>query len=451
MIKVITKNEKDFFLRAAFNENNLNADVIKKQNTITEFLDKREAVIFLGDKDQFTFEKMKKVAQTLAKSNRCFQVDVKTFVSKNVDEKQVVTLITEEYILENGDVFTMKTNKKEEKNDLNLLNLSDEGKNAFETSKFETEARNWTRSLQIMPPNILNSENYAQKLEDEFKKIENVSVKVLNKKDIEDLKMGLLLGVNAGSSHEPRVVIVEYSGNPSSKEKTVMVGKGIMFDSGGYSIKVGKFMQGMKFDMSGTAIVAGAMKIIAKNKPKANVSIVMPLTDNKIGANGQTTDVVNTSMNGKTVEINNTDAEGRLILADAITYSVRNLKATKLIDVATLTGAIIFALGDTYAGVWTTSDEDWNKFSKAANTKGELVWRLPFHNNYIEWMKKSKIADIKNTDYSGRGGGSSSAAMFLKEFTEDIPFIHLDVAGTAEIGENPTAVLVKTLAEFVND
>jgi leucyl aminopeptidase len=201
-----------------------------------------------------------------------------------------------------------------------------------------------------MPPNILNSIEYAKKLKNEFSNFKNVDVKVLKKDEIKKLKMGLLLGVNRGSEYEPRIVVVEYKGNPKSKEKIVYIGKGIMFDSGGYSLKPSLHIKGMKYDMSGTAIVAGAMKIIINNKPKVNVSIVMPLTDNMIGTKAQTVDSVQTSMSGKTVEINNTDAEGRLILADAITYSIRKLKATKIVDVATLTGAIVVALGAAYTG-----------------------------------------------------------------------------------------------------
>lgn len=449
MIKITTKNKTQFVLKAAFDEKGLNKDVIKKVNTITEFISKREAVIFLGKKADFNKDTLISAAKLLAKTKRDLQIDVKTFITKNVNEAEVVTAITENYIYINGEVYTLKTKKKEEPSNINLINVTANGKKIFVTAKKETEVRNWARSFQVMPPNKLNSVNYADTLKKEFTKIKNVSVKVLNKKQIEELKMGLLLGVNRGSEYDARVVVLEYKGDPSSKEKTVLVGKGIMFDAGGYSIKTGKFMQGMKYDMSGTAIVAGAMKLIADNKPKQNISVVMPLTDNMIGTKAQTVDSVQTSMNGMTVEVNNTDAEGRLVLADAITYSVRKLKATRIIDVATLTGAILVALGHTYVGAWATDDKDWAKFAKAADAKGESVWRMPLHNDFIKYMKGSKIADLKNTDYTGMGG-SITAAMFLKEFTEGVPYIHLDVAGTADVNDESTGVMIKTLAEFVN-
>ena len=449
MIKNTTLKKTNFVLEAAFDEKSLNKAIIKKENVITELVESNKAFIFLGKKRDFNKDKMTKVAKSISKPNRDYEIDIKTFVTKDVPEGTIVRLLVEEHLLVNNNVFTMKTNKKAKEATVNLFNLTKVGKEEFKIAKEETDVRNWARSFQIMPPNVLNSENYADMLKEEFSKIKNVSVKVLNKKQIETLKMGLLLGVNRGSEHEPRVVIVEYKGNPTSKDKTVIVGKGIMFDSGGYSLKPGRFMLGMKYDMSGTAIAAGAMKLISKNKPKKNISIVLPLTDNKIGKMAQTTDSVQISMNGKSVEINNTDAEGRLALADGITYAVRKLKATKIIDVATLTGAVLTSLGNTYTGVWATDNKDWSKIEKAANTKGENIWRMPFHSDFSTFIKGSKIADLKNTDLSGLGG-SSSAAMFLKEFTENVPYVHLDVAGTADVKDNPTGVMIKTLAEFVN-
>ncbi|MCK5867274.1 MAG: leucyl aminopeptidase family protein, partial [Mycoplasmataceae bacterium] len=237
---------------------------------------------------------------------------------------------------------------------------------------------------------------------------------------------------------------------PSSKEKTTYVGKGIMFDSGGYSIKTGRHMSGMKYDMSGSAIIAGAMKLISKNKPKANISAVLMLTDNSIGTSARSVDGVDISMSGKTVEVNNTDAEGRLVLADGITYAIKKLNTTRIIDVATLTGAVLVALGNTYTGVWTTEEKDWETVSKAAKVKDELVWRLPFHEDFDKYIKNSKIADLRNTDFTGKGG-SSSAAGFLRHFTEGKPFVHFDIAGTADVNENATAVMTKTLAEAAND
>ena len=450
MIKIANQNQELVTLEAVFESKKIHQKVIKIKNHTTEFLDQNKALIYLGKKENFNLEGLKKVARVFKNLKRNYQIDITTFITEKISEKILVREITEAYILEKGNVFNLKTLQKKQKNNLFLLNLTKKGKEQFEVSKTETEVRNWTRSFQIMPPNILNSVKYANELEKEFKKVKNVSVKVLDKKQIKELKMELLLAVNKGSEYEPKVVIVEYNGKPSSKEKTVYVGKGIMFDSGGYSLKPATFIRNMKYDMSGTAIVAGAMKLIAKNKPKANVSIVMPLTDNMIGTKAQTVDAVWTSMNGKTVEINNTDAEGRLILADAITYSVRKLNATRIISVATLTGAMKHALGSAYTGTWTTNDKDWKLINFAAKQKGEKIWRMPFDKAFINGMKKSKIADLFNTNYSDFGGGSAAAAGWLKEFAENVPFVHFDVAGTADVQGNPSGVLVKTLAKFAN-
>lgn len=449
MIKQTKINKTLFLLKAVFDGKTLNQDVIKKKNVITEFISKKEAIIYLGDKTKYDKESLKTLATSLTNLNRTYQLDINTFVTKTIKEEDVIIEIVEKYILKNGEVYTLKADKKKTKTDLLLVGLTKSGKDIFKVTERESKAINFAKSFQMMPNNKLNSVNYADELNKIFTPIKNVSVKVLTLPDIKKLKMGLLLGVNRGSEYDARVVVLEYKGLPSSKEKTVAVGKGIMFDSGGFSLKGGGHMSGMKFDMSGTAILAGAMKLISFNKPKTNFSMVFPLTDNMIDKKAQTVDAVQTSMNGKTVEINNTDAEGRLILADGITYAIRNLKATKIIDVATLTGAVISALGSTYTGTWTTEEKDWELVQKSAKAKNELVWRLPFHKDFIKFMKKSPIADLRNTDETGKGG-SSSAAMFLKEFTENIPYIHFDIAGTSEINGVAKGALVKTISEMAN-
>ncbi len=205
-----------------------------------------------------------------------------------------------------------------------------------------------------MPPNICNSEFLAQKVAEDLEQYKNLKVTVLKKKEIEELKMGLLLSVNKGSVYEPRVVVIEYNGDKDSSEKTVMIGKGITFDSGGYSLKPSRSMVSMKFDMSGSAIVAATMKAIAQLKPKKNVSAIMCITDNRVNGDASLPDSVWVAMNGKSVEINNTDAEGRLVMADGLVYGAKVLNATRLIDVATLTGAMVVALGQTYTGTWAT-------------------------------------------------------------------------------------------------
>ena len=452
MITNQKKSNKNFVINGIFNSKQLDKNIIKKINIITDFISNKESFIYLGERNKFSKESMTQISQIISKSNRNYEINIKSFVTKNVSEEEIITSLTEKYLLIHGEKYTLKTKDNKKTINLNLLGLTSNGENIFKKVKKETEIINWVRNLQVMPPNKLNSENYSEILEKEFNlpKHKNISVKILNKKQIEKLGMGLLLGVNKGSQYEPKVVILEYLGNNKSQEKMVYVGKGITFDSGGYSLKPSKFMSNMKYDMSGSAIVAGAMKLISLNKPKTNISAVLPITDNMIGKGAQVVDSIQTSMNGKTVEINNTDAEGRLILADGISYAIKKLKATKIVDIATLTGAILVALGNTYTGVWTTDDKDWKLIKKSANKKNELVWRMPLHKDFSKYIKDSKISDIRNTDYTGKGG-SCSAAMFLKEFTEDIPFIHFDIAGTADIENEATGVMTKTLSEMAND
>ena len=306
---------------------------------------------------------------------------------------------------------------------------------------------NFARSLQATSPNILNSVKLANDIKKFLSSEKNLKVKILTKSEIVKNKMGLLLVVNSGSNHDPRVVVIEYKGDAKSKEKQALVGKGITFDAGGYNIKTGVHMLGMKYDMSATAIIAGAMKAIAKSKPKKNIVAVLCMTDNIVSKTSTVPDSVVTSMNGMSVEINNTDAEGRLVLADGITYAIRKCGATKILDMSTLTGAIIVALGKTYSGVWATNDSDYLQIKHASFKANEKIWRMPFNNDFLRFMKASPVADLRNTDYTGEGG-SNSAAMFLKSFTEKLPYIHLDIAGTANVKDTPTSCLVKTIYEF---
>jgi leucyl aminopeptidase len=214
----------------------------------------------------------------------------------------------------------------------------------FTESEIKMEFVNFARDLQDLPPNEGISTKIAELIEAKAKTIEGVKIKIYNKAEIEKMGMGLLLAVNAGSEVEPRVVVLEYNGD-TSKPKTALVGKGITFDSGGYNLKPGNFMKGMKFDMSGAAIMSSTVMALAKAKAKANVMSVAMLTDNRIGGHATLTESVIKSYNGKTVQIDNTDAEGRLVLADGITYALRDGKADRVIESSTLTGAIVVALG----------------------------------------------------------------------------------------------------------
>lgn len=449
MIKFIEKaTNSNFVLEAVFKNENLDKNIIEKKYVITEFISDKKAVIFLGDKSEFSVNDLDELSTQLSSLNRTFEVNLDSFVTENVSLSVIASRILEKNKFLNAKIYNVKTNKKEEEKELfvftkNLKEIEKELKN----TEIIVESVNFARNLQATPPNICNSEWMAEEVKKQVSQFSNLKVTVLDKKEIEKLNMGLLLSVNKGSMYEPRLVVIEYSGNPDSKEKTAFVGKGITFDSGGYNIKTGRSMLGMKYDMSGAAIVASALNAIAQLNPKANVAAVLSITDNRVNGDANLPDAVWTSMNGKTVEINNTDAEGRLVLADGMTYAIRKLNATNVITVATLTGAILVALGTTYTGAFSTSDKLWSNIEQAAKDQNELVWRLPLHDDFSKFIKKSTVADLKNTDLTGNGG-SISAAMFLKEFAEDKNFAHLDIAGTAETGEKPMGVMVKTLVQL---
>lgn len=449
MDKPSSKRNENVLLKGTFTKNN--DQIIDKFGVITEFLAENEAYIYLGKKEEFTTDKLEQALASILKgANRSYQVDIKTFTTKTIDATAVAVAFVAVHESVKTKLWNLKTNQKDSKVEVTLYEKSKSVKDeAFNKALILAKQVTFARNLQIMSPNTLDSETLANKIVEATKELVNdkFSVKVLDKEQIEKHKMGLILSVNRGSMFEPRVVVLEYKGNPRSKNKTVYVGKGITFDSGGYNIKTGRNMVGMKFDMSGAAIVASSLMAIAQLNPKSNVAAVMMITDNRVNGDASIPDSVWVSMNGKSVEVNNTDAEGRLVLADGITYAIRNLKATRVIDVATLTGAVLVALGETYTGVWSTNDKAWIELENASKKSNELLWRMPFHDKFAQYIKKSQVADLKNTDFTGLGG-SISAAMFLKEFSEDVEFIHCDVAGTANQSEIPTGVLVRTLTEL---
>lgn len=260
------------------------------------------------------------------------------------------------------------------------------------------------------------------------KTLPNVKAKVFTKKEIEKEGFGLILAVNRGSSHDPGFMIVEYRGAPKSKDHTVVVGKGVTYDTGGLNLKPTGSMETMKADMSGAAAALGTIYAVASLGLKVNVTAVIPSVENAISAYSYKPGDVYQSYAGKTVEIGNTDAEGRLILADALAYATQHLKADRIIDFATLTGAIEVALGHEAAGLFSNNDALADSLIRAGSETHERVWRLPLYEEYRDQLK-SEIADIKNI--GGRPAGSSTAAMFLQEFVGKTPWAHLDIAATS--------------------
>jgi len=283
------------------------------------------------------------------------------------------------------------------------------------------------RDFVSEPANIIHPESYAK----EIQKLEDLGLKVevLGEKQMRKLGMGSLLGVGQGSDRESQLVIMRWNGASKADEAPIaFVGKGVTFDTGGISLKPGAGMEDMKWDMAGSAAVVGAMAAIAGRKAKANVVGVVGLVENMPSGGAQRPGDVVTSMSGQTIEVINTDAEGRLVLADAIWYTQKEFKPKAIVDLATLTGAIIVALGNEYAGLFSNDDKLSTKLLDAGKKTGEQLWRMPIGDAYDQLIK-SDIADMKNT--GGRDGGSISAAMFIKRFVENVPWAHLDIAGLA--------------------
>ena len=286
-----------------------------------------------------------------------------------------------------------------------------------------------TRNLVSEPPNILHPKHYVETI----KKLSSLGLKISIYDENKMKKMGMnaLLGVGQGSINKSYLVTIEWNGNKNSKEKPLaFVGKGVCFDTGGISLKPAKFMEEMKYDMAGSAVVVGLLKTLALRKVKLNVVGVVGLVENMPGGNAQRPGDIVKSYSGQTIEVLNTDAEGRLVLADALTFTEKEFKPKFIIDLATLTGAIIVSLGEEYAGLFSNNDDLSNKIFQSGNKVGEKVWRLPLHKNYNKLMD-STVADVQNINYSG-GAGSITAAEFLQRFIiNKTPWVHLDIAGMA--------------------
>jgi leucyl aminopeptidase len=323
--------------------------------------------------------------------------------------------------------------------------------NAAARGRILAEAQNFTRGLVNEPANRLTPSKVAeaaQKMASEYQ----LECEVLERAQMEKLGMGALLGVAQGSAEPPALVVVRYRpAQTESKAHLGLVGKGVTFDTGGISIKPAEGMEKMKYDMAGGAAMLGAMRAIAQLKPAIPVTAFIPCVENMPGSRAQRPGDIVTAMSGKTIEVINTDAEGRLILADALTYA-RQQGSTHLVDAATLTGAIVVALGHLNVGLFANDEAMRDRVLRAAKAEGERMWPMPLEDDYKEYLK-SAFADLANV--GGRWGGAVTAALFLKEFAGETPWVHLDIAGTAWIEESkpflakgPSGVPVRTLVRL---
>ena len=313
----------------------------------------------------------------------------------------------------------------------------------------------FARDLVSEPANVLYPAEFAKRV----KALESLGleVEILGEAEMEKLGMRTLLGVGQGSRRESQLAIMKWNGGEAGAQPLAFVGKGVCFDTGGISIKPADGMEDMKWDMGGAAAVTGTMIALASRKAKANVIGVLGLVENMPDGNAQRPGDVVVSMSGQTVEVINTDAEGRLVLADALWYTQERFKPKFMIDLATLTGAMIVALGLDYAGIFSNSDDVADPILAAAKKVGENFWRMPIPAIYEQHID-SKIADVKNTG-NGRAGGSITAALFLQRFTNGVPWAHLDIAPTAWANKSPSPTVpeggvgfaVRTLDRMVAD
>jgi len=324
---------------------------------------------------------------------------------------------------------------------------------AFEAREKVADGVFMTRDLISEPANVLYPGSFAERISG--LEALGVEVEVLGEAEMEKLGMGSLLSVGQGSHKESKLVIMRWNGGKKGEQPISFVGKGVTFDTGGISLKPGEGMEQMKWDMGGAGTVVGLMKALAGRKAKVNVVATVGLVENMPSGNASRPGDVVTSMSGQTIEILNTDAEGRLVLADALWYTKETYKPKFMIDLATLTGAIIISLGHEHAGIFTGDDTLASQLTKAGLETGDKVWRLPLHKNYDKLID-CDIADMKNI--GGRGAGSITAAQFLQRFAGDTPWVHIDVAamvwsdkGTPLAEKGGTGYGVRLLDRMVAD
>ena len=347
------------------------------------------------------------------------------------------------------------TKKKPEDIKLNIISKKKLDLKLIKNLRAIEEGVNFTKDLVSEPGNILHPDEYAKRLT-KLRKV-GLRVTVYNTSKLRKMKCNALLGVGQGSSRGSYIVTMEWRGNKKQKKPLAFVGKGVCFDTGGISLKPARFMEDMTYDMAGSAVVVGLLKCLALRKAKVNAIGVVGLVENMVSGNAQRPGDIVKSFSGKTIEVLNTDAEGRLVLADAITFTEKKFKPNFIIDLATLTGAIVVALGSEYAGLFSNDDNLSNQLHDAGEKVDEKVWRLPLHENYDKLMN-SKNADMQNINYVG-GAGSTTAAQFLQRFIiNKTPWAHLDIAGMAFSkyagslnSSGATGYGVRLLDKFVQD
>ena len=421
----------------------------------------RLLLVGAGKREKFDAAALRRIAGAALRYLKARSVKQFTFLLReNEPVEAAAQAVAEGAFAANFESDKYKTDKKDAKSldSIVLTGFSERDRPSAEKGlargRVIADAQNFARDLVNEPSNILTPKVLGEKAAAMAKEA-GLSVDILDEKRIADLKMGALLSVAQGSVEPPRVMVVTYTpANPKPGAPVIgLIGKAVTFDTGGISIKPSDGMEKMKYDMAGGATMLGVMRALAALKPGVKVICVVPSTENMPGGRAQKPGDIQTAMSGKTIEVLNTDAEGRLILADGIHYA-KQLGATHLIDAATLTGAIVVALSNINVGVFGSDQPFTDKLLASAKATGEKMWQMPIDDDYREFIKGT-VADIQNIG-SGKGGGAITGAMFIKEFTGDSPWIHLDIAGTAWnddakpwLAKGPTGVALRTLIHLV--
>ena len=417
---------------------------------------KRLAAVGGGKKKDFDFSALRRTVASTARTLK--QKGVKTLACGLAGEniQSAAEAAVEGAILGEFEPDRYKTSTKESKSlDAFQVIASSDGAqlaSAIDRGRILAEAQNFARDLANEPANRLTPMLLADRAR-AMASESGLEYEVLDQDRMQQLGMGALLGVAQGSAEPPALIVVRYkpAGAPKTGDHLALIGKGVTFDTGGVSIKPADGMEKMKYDMAGGAAVLGAMRALAQLKPAIPVTALVPAVENMVGSKAQRPGDIVTSLDGKTIEVLNTDAEGRLILIGALTYAKR-LGCTHLVDAATLTGAIVVALGNVNIGVFTNNEALLGHVMAAAKTEGEKAWHMPLDDDYKELLK-SAFADLANI--GGRWGGAVSAAWFLREFAGDTPWVNLDIAGTAWLDDakpymakGPTGVCVRTFTRL---
>jgi leucyl aminopeptidase len=420
---------------------------------------KRLLLVGGGKAKNFSAMELRKLAGTAVRTLKSKSIRSLAFAcpENGVPANDAVRAIVEGAFVGNFDPGYYKSDRKDNDQKIDEVTIVVPGdpkalESAMHAGRVVAESQNFTRDLVNEPSNRMTPTILAERAKQMAAEV-GLKCEDYGADKIRQLKMGAFWGVAQGSDEPPALIVLRYEpAGASDKIHLGLVGKAVTFDTGGISIKPADGMEKMKYDMAGGATMIGVMRAIALLKPQVKVTAIICATENMPSGKAQKPGDVQIAMSGKSIEIINTDAEGRLVLADGLCYA-RQLGCTHLVDAATLTGAVVVALGYVNAGIFASDDQMYDRFAQANQQAGEKMWRLPLDDEYKDIIK-SNIADMVNS--GGRWGGAISAAMFLKEFAEDTPWIHLDIAGTAWmeeakpwIAKGPSGVALRSLVEFV--